>query len=298
MNKTLYLIVISIIILFSSCTNDNNDNNPLNFELESGAFVCFENNEPELTYPDSQNILFSDTIKDANNNVSNYILTLTATVAGEEHTIEYFSTTTFPATLNITSQNIADALNLEVSALSFGDTFTFTATAERNDGEIFNGESPIFNNQELTVNGGNTDDILLTGSGFKDAMNFTIIVSCPFIQSEIIGEYTVINDFWEDYEPGDQITIVAGEQNNTYRILADRNLWIDNASENLWIEVTVDMITGASTALSNEAFIYTDWKTLEVSAQEGLTLSCNGLISLELDFTEEYAGNNLTLQKN
>lgn len=289
MKKILNIIAITAMLVITGCTDESKFNNPVHFELENGAFIRFENDEPNLTYSDAQNIFFSDEIYDANGNAQSYSLGLTATIGGVEYEeVEYFATTTFPVTLEITSESLASAIGIDPSTIDFGDKFDFNANVVRDDGKVFNVE--------------NTDSTLLTGTSYNDAIDFTMIVSCPFVQSEIIGKYAVVSDAWADYSVGDILTVVAGESTNTYRILQDAHPFISNASENLWLEVTVDAATGSSTAQSNDVYDYTGWRVIpEVTADEGLTLSCVGLISLELNFWADassgWFGYNITLEK-
>ncbi len=302
MKKIQYLLLgILAITLSQSCTDESTFNNPVHHELTNGSFIRFENNQPNLTFEDAQNISFSDNIFDPNGNTSLYELKVNATVGGIEYEGDYFSTTTFPAKLEITSQKLADAIDIDVNDISFGDSFVFSAFATRNDGVVFNGDAPSFDEDELTDGTGNTEPTLISVAAYNNAMSFQIIVSCPFVQSEIIGEYVVVADVWADYSPGDPLTVVAGESSDTFRILTDDNPYISNAAGS-WLEVTVDVATGASTALSNFGYAYNGWYTmLRQQARTGLTLSCIGYVSIDIDFlvteTSGFLGYNLTIQK-
>ncbi len=51
----------------------------------------------------------------------------------------------FPTEFIITLQSIASALSIPISDINFGDSFNFVAVATRNDGILFNGNTPTFN---------------------------------------------------------------------------------------------------------------------------------------------------------
>ena len=301
--KKVYLLILSVVLVsITACTDESTFNNPVHHRLENGSYVRFETNQPSLTFSDAQNISFSDVIVDANNNTTSYKLNVKATVSGVVHEAEYFTTNSFPASLEITSQKLADAIGVNVTDFDFGDSFVFSALSTRNDGVEFNGIAPSFDKDALTIGAGNTEPNLLIKPAYTNAMNFTVIVSCPFVQSDIVGTYSVQRDDWADYAAGDKLTVTAGSTPDTFRILADTNPYITNASTSLWHEVTVNLATGAATSVTNGPFSYAGWLSLpKVQADKGLVLSCVGLISLELDFYHPaggaWRGYNLTLQK-
>lgn len=195
--KKVYYIIASFVLVASSfsCTDESTFNNPATNDLENGAFVRFLNDGVAPTYSDAANISISEEIYDANGNISDYTIALRANVSGTIFIAEDFiNITSFPAVLNITSESMATAIGLEPTDFGFGDAFTFIATATRNDGVVFYGIEPSFDDDNLTVGVGNTEGNLFSEAAYKNAMNFGTIVSCPFEQAAMLGTYTVIND--------------------------------------------------------------------------------------------------------
>lgn len=302
--KKIYLFLVAVVALsITGCTNEDTFNNPVHHELESGSFIRFENNEPSLTFSDPQNISFSDVLVDANANTVDYLLKVKATVSGVEIEADYFTTTSFPATLDITSAKLAEVLNLEVTDFNFGDDFKFTAYATRNDGVVFNGIAPTYDDEALTIGEGKTEPNLLEKPAYRDAMKFQIIISCGFVQEEIVGTYSVVSDEWGDFPTGADIEVTAGATPDTYRIALTTNSFIDAASRLGFYEATVNIQTGATTVESTDLVQYNSWYEMDrIYATEGLTLSCVGYISVTLNFHRTiggtYVGYTLVLQKN
>ncbi|PCH76601.1 MAG: hypothetical protein COB98_05750 [Flavobacteriaceae bacterium] len=283
--KNILTAFFAISLLFTSCTDD--DKNPFPTFID-GGYAKFGTEVFPSTFDDAQNILFTGVIEDANNNLVEYTLAITATVGGKEYTNDQFVTfTTFPSEITINTQNIADALEIDPSELDFGDSFKFKATVTTNTGTIYTSVKPKTGKDENDVTiltGGNTDPKLLNGVGYKNAMSFETIIACPFVQSEIIGTYKIVQDDWSDFDVDAEVEIVAGDTENTYRILHTTNTYIDNGATS-YFEVTVDLETGASTLKSNQAFEYTDWKDITIKGK-GLTISCAGIINLSNDYYE------------
>lgn len=266
-----------ITLVFVSCEDDDKNPFAINSDVNALApFVNITSSNSVIDITNLENAGFTGIVNAPSNNVSSWSLNLTRTSLGiVSDTVVVRTITQFPTELNITGTEIAEALNLTTNDLIPGDSIQFIASSTGENGTVL-----AFENLSSDLSGSVEQN---------QAYNFEAFISCPFEQNSIIGEYEVINDEWGDYYPGDLITIIAGETDNTYRILTDRNTFLDNASENVWIEVTVDPETGVSTAEANEDFIYNVpgiiVDTVSLTVENGLTLSCTGSISLELDFT-------------
>jgi len=207
MKRILYFLTIASLTLVS-CTDESTFSNPVTHQLERGAFVRFDNMDAILDmYPDPQDINISEGIYDANGNVSSYSLTVTANVGGSLYTGEDFITiSSFPATLNITSQMIADAIGVDVSTFFYGDTFSFVAKATRNDGVVFSGQTPSYDASNGTVGPGNTQSQLIDVSSYKNAMTFGFVLftDCP----PVPGVYEIVmHDSYGDGWQGQGVAV-------------------------------------------------------------------------------------------
>ncbi|MFM1877736.1 MAG: hypothetical protein RLZZ241_602 [Bacteroidota bacterium] len=207
MKKFNFYIVLAFVTLIS-CTDESTFSNPVFFQLEKGGFIRFQNENAILNmYPDPQNISISEPIYDPNDNVSSYSLSVSAIVNGSLYVAEDFITiTTFPSTLEITSQGLADALGVNVSDFFYGDTFAFTSKVTRNDGKVFYGLTPKYDSTNGTLGFGTTHPNLLDKKSYTNAMTFGFILftDCP----PVPGTYKVdIHDSWGDGWQGKGILV-------------------------------------------------------------------------------------------
>ncbi len=198
MKKTIYIITALVLFIgIYACTDESTFNNPTVHDLAKGGFVKFSGAQPDGIVFDPQNIEYSGEIIDANNNLSSYTLALKATIGGTTYYIDNYDTyTSFPATLSITSQQIADKAGVSVSDISYGDLFTFVGIATTNDGRVFNGERTEFNADTGVIGKGNTEATLEVASYFS-AMKIVMAVACP---PSPPGIYTI--DMHDSYGDG------------------------------------------------------------------------------------------------
>ena len=196
MKKIIYILTsFTLVLTICSCTNQSKFVNPSHHELEHGAYVRFVNIPPTNFIPEVvENISISEEMYDANGNVSQYDLSFKATIVstGITYNVDNFITiTSFPSTLNITSQMMADAMGVDTSIFGAGDFFDFTAVTTRNDGVKFYGVTPTFNDENGTIGLGNTENNLLKAEAYKDAMTFDFVIACPLDDTNTIytGKY-------------------------------------------------------------------------------------------------------------
>lgn len=193
--KKIFFILTIVSLGLTSCTDESTFSNPSHHQLSNGSFLRFADDGVAASYPDPQDIVISERIYDANGNTSSYSLTVTAVLSGSLVVAEDFLTiTSFPATLNLTTQSLGEALGVDPTTITYGDTFSFVAKSMRNDGTMFYGQAPSFDDSTNTVGLGNTESNLTNIAAYKSAMSFGFIVSCPFVQAEMLGTYDVVFD--------------------------------------------------------------------------------------------------------
>jgi hypothetical protein len=214
MKKITYILTCLVLGAISfSCTDQSTFNNPVTHELERGAFAKVSAGSIPNVVFDPMNIDASAEIVDSNNNISEYVLMLEANISGDIlHQENFVTFTSFPATINITSQNLADALGISVSDIAFGNSFRFIAKVTRNDGTVFYGSAPTYDTSTGTVNIGNTEPNLYLGA-YNDAMEFLVALACP---PSPPGEYRIemhdsFGDGWQtnDGNAGNGIMITV-----------------------------------------------------------------------------------------
>lgn len=196
MKKLKYIIACLVLSVISfSCTDQSTFRNPSHHQIENGAYIRFVTPPPTDFIPEVvQNISINAEIYDPNGNVSQYDLSVEVTVVSTGTTYKadnFLTITSFPATLTLTSQSIADAIGVDTSVFGAGDFFSFTGVATRNDGVKFYGIPPTFNDENGTVGIGNTEPNLLNAVAYKDAMTFDFVIACPIDDTNTLytGKY-------------------------------------------------------------------------------------------------------------
>ena len=285
MKKTYFVLSLLFLALYS-CTDESTFNNPSHHELERGAFIRFTNNSMPATFADAQNINFSEEVFDANNNTSSYSLTARAVVGGNTLIAEDFITiTSFPATLTITSQAMADAFGVDVNDFGFGDTFNFIGTATRNDGVEFTGVPASYDSGTGQPNGSNTDAVLLDAPTYRNAMRFGTIISCPFDQAAMVGNYTIINDSGFSATGATTFDVIAGATSDAIVLV---NPFDSAGNFNQTVKVNqfgIATMERQDAVLTEEVCCagYTPTWIRTDSGKTSLALSCIGYIELNLE---------------
>lgn len=125
-------------------------------------------------------------------------------------------------------------------------------------------------------------------------------LECPFNMSGFTGTYKVVTDTWEDYSPGDLITIQPGPDANQFKILSTNNPYISNPNTSYML-VTVQN-NGNITVASNQAFSYGGTTGNMNVSGTGTVNFCTGGINISaLTFAGAAgtsSGNKFVLQKN
>jgi len=277
-----------------SCTDDTKFPNPLVNELENGGFIRFvQGSQPvpgAYSLLDLDAIGFSLPIEDPNNNAISYSLTLTAVVSGNEFIADFVEITSFPNVLTVNIQNIADALGLAPTDFNFGDTFSFIAKVTRDDGTLFYGLTPSFNDTDLTTEIGNTNGTLLSSPSYRNAMNFSFALACPaFVASDFVGTWNVdelgFGGFFGETQPTRDI--IAGPDDNQITIVGGEYPTAGGEQDDLIL--TFDPLTGIVSAVNTDGVSFGPGNTQGLITntyllEEGLLLPCIDEINLILNF--------------
>lgn len=290
MKKILSLVFASLLLF--SCSDEEvlNDGS----SLEKGGFARFEEVIQTVDYQGGAGVI-DYVAQDANNNAAVYrIYKIEAIVQGNDlgEVATNFEYTSFPANVSISLADIAALYGLDAADITFGDQFQFYAEVVTNDGRTFKGEAPATDNLGLTPSN-TTEDLLNSANGYKQAMNFKIVVACQsFVAADMLGTYTATNDAW-DYP------LVNG---NTFQCIAGAN-----ANEFIFVDFRNDSdVSGAVPARSYDLVVRIDpaSQSVVIDKQEnwnsamygltfgmasvegsGLVFSCIGQVSMNLKHT-------------
>lgn len=187
--------LFSLVFVLNSCTDEDKFTNPVTHHLTNGAYIRFVETPPTSVQPENAQTVDVDAeVYDPNGNVVLYELSVTANIAstGEVYHAENFIVlSSFPNTVSFTSQSIADAIGVDLSAFGAGDFFQFDAVTTRNDGVKFYSQAPSWDEDTGTIGLGNTETNLLTQPAYKNAMTFNYIVACPMPGTYFVGDYSI-----------------------------------------------------------------------------------------------------------
>jgi hypothetical protein len=174
-------------------------------------------------------------------------------------------------------------LGITPADLTFGQTLRFLGTATRNDGTVFTSGGLDVDFDEGTVSG-NTQENLTDEPGYRDALDFNLIIACPNPPdaSTYPGTYTVTASGW--FPVGAQVNVVAGPGAN---------------------QITIEDVPGAGgIAGTMGTFVITlnEDQTVSFAEAFGWTHATFGALSFTqsatLNFTFECANNTIQIRKN
>ena len=165
---------LTFCFLLVACAS--NDDNLLEDITYKGGFIQFEETPANLNYNflNIQEFVLEAPLIDPNNNAIGYSLTLNYNGTAVEN---FYSINSFPAAMSIDIQMILDALGLTIGDIDETAQFNFVATVETPEG-FYSGLTPDFDYDDNEEVGGNTA-VNLLGSGYKNAMDFTVNFFIP-----------------------------------------------------------------------------------------------------------------------
>ncbi|MBS1487281.1 MAG: hypothetical protein JST43_06790 [Bacteroidetes bacterium] len=204
-------------------------------------------------------------------------------VAGVE---THVKTITLPdTTYSVTLNDVATALNQPVANFTPGKQVVLRNKLTATDGTLWSK-----NNTETAAGG------LLSGTVYQNLFqDLVVFVTCPFVATDAAGNYHVVQDDWQDYNPGDPLTVSVVDANNI--IINEYPATYGNNHHGLVI--TVDPNSGVATVTKQLSGGYSTSDT-EYTAGSGYVFSCVGYIKLVLNFTYNggaYNGNTLIISK-
>ena len=187
--KFIYCILTVMIIV--SCTDQSTFRNPAIHQLENGAFVEWDV-VPAASYDSVEGFSITGNLNDVNGNTSSYSMSMTAKISGNLIDVEdFYEVSSFPATVNITVDDIATALGLTAADISMGDFFQFYGKTTRTDGTVFYGTGPDYGEHQDNTNIGYTQSNLNLNASYTSAMSFSAILACPIPNNMFVGTYNM-----------------------------------------------------------------------------------------------------------
>lgn len=173
--------------------------------------------------------------------------------------------------ISITLQEAVTFFGLGPTDFTGGDSVTIRLDLMLTDGRSFT-------NTDATGN-------VSGGSFFSSPYRYQALLVCPLDNTLFDGTYTVIDDAWADYTPGQTVPVIPGDEPDEVFILGTNNPFIVNSATAYFI-LTIDGETGAAVVTANEPFDYGAPGApflIEIGGA-GSVNTCNGNIDINIDF--------------
>ncbi len=189
-------------------------------------------------------------------------------------------------TLEVSATEIAAALGIPVTGLEPGVTYTLYNQIIAKDGRIF----------DIA----NTFGEFAGFATYNMVLTWAAVIVCPFV-APMAGDYTVIQDDWVDWSPGDIVKITDGPDANQINI---SKVWPNPAFGDVVapLVVSVDPATGTATIPDGVTWgDYGSYKAVTGTGSTGFVFSCTGRVALRIHILAPPFGDqgffNLVLQK-
>lgn len=175
--------------------------------------------------------------------------------------------------LSVTGAELAAGLGVPLSSFSAGDFYTFYNRVITASGKQY----------DVSNSGNNNGSGIVTGTFYNAAFLFTAYITCPFT-GNMAGNYKVIADDWQDWDPGNIVQVTDGPGANQVNL---SKVWPNVAYGNVInpLIVNVDPATGTAKVPYT---IFGGYPTA-TSAQgsgtgdvAGYVFSCTGYITLSM----------------
>lgn len=272
MNKINYIFYVLILLAVVSCTDEDLNPHP---EIPNGPMVLIDEVViPVFNVNDIANATYEAKLRDPIGNVASFDINVFITSGGvTTDTFFVKSITSFPHDLVITAQELVDAVDdlNDVSDFLPGDRIDLVNEIVSVDGQRFTADDQ---GPDLAGNPGQR-------SGFK-AVTF---ISCPFVNTDAVGDYTVTNDpFGASWTGEFSVTAGPGEDEMT---AVDFLGWTQAPSFAAQYDVVfqVDIATGEATVARQDAWhsgTYGFPYGVATVDGGGFVFSCSGSIVVSL----------------
>ncbi len=299
MKKLLYIFTILAILVVGACKKTGNDVNPLSdiSSMSIGSYLVLDSTvNLNMNYSSINSSSVSIMVEQYKNGLPvDHIVVYVSKTATYDTTkwykvksVAYGGTGTV---LSVSGSELATALGVPTSSLSPGTSYVFYNRVYTKSGSFWDVSNTGYANDGTN---------LIAGTNYKSAFSFTANIVCPY-SAPMAGTYKVIEDDWQDWNPGDLVLVTDGPGTNQINL---SKVWPNPAygtSVNP-LYCVVDPATGVATVPAGITWgNYGSYTTTTLSGSTGNVFSCTGLISLKIHFTASGYGdqgyNKLILQK-
>lgn len=244
-----------------------------NFDsLGVGSYLTLEKaNKVTLDYSQINNESVSITVKEFGSAVEKVIVYVTAggatlNKANWKKIKEYTYTSGAPLDLVIRATEIATALGTTPAALNPGTAYT-----------MYN---QVITKEGKTYDAVNTVGALASNPNYRASTTWSANVVCPFVAAGFPGNFVVREDEWQDWGPGDVVTVTSATANS----IALR-AYPNPAYGSFIADITVNIAaaTGIATVTNQTYGNYGPNVAATTVGTSNFVFACTGTIDLRLN---------------
>jgi hypothetical protein len=277
MKKVLILLSFAIVILASSCKKSG-EQNPLAdiTNLAVGSYPTLVSNGNlnfNFNVPTSKVDIKIDKYGEDIEKIDLFVVEGANSDPAKWKKIKSVPFTGAGTALTSTSQEVATALGVALTALAPGNFYTFYNRAITKDGRQF----------DIS----NVGSALGSNSNYNACFQWTAYITCPFT-GPVGGNYKVVYDGdWQDWSTGDIVQVTDGPGANQINL---SQVW-PNAAYGTVVNpllVNIDPATGTAKVPKTTFGAYPPLAIAQGSSEgdvAGYVFSCTGYITLNVNFT-------------
>lgn len=263
-HTSLYFFLTIFLLASCSKTKDFYD------ELGKGAYLTMVSSSTLLNGTDA-NSTINLVVNSVGAPVESVNVFVAATATLDKTKWKFIKNVPFSGQTNISVSNsdVAKALGLTAGNLPPGTVYNLYNEVVTKDGMKYSSattSAPDLENQPA----------------FNTAMKWTATIICPYNASAIAGSYKVVRDDWQDWTPGDIVTVAAGPAANQVDI---SSVWPNPSFGAIVtpLRFTVNPTTGVVTVPDNITFgDYGAFKAITKAGSGGFVFSCTGIINIRV----------------
>lgn len=175
-------------------------------------------------------------------------------------------------TISVNGQELANALGVATNTITPGSSYYFYNRSVTKSGSYWDVSNTGYANDATN---------LIAGSNYHSAFSFVVNIVCPFV-APMAGTYEVIEDDWQDWNPGDLVTVTDGPGPNQINLSqVYPNPAYGTTVQPLYVNVVP--ATGVATIPAQINFAnYGGVIASTLAGGGGNVFSCTGLISLKV----------------
>ena len=274
-------IVLAVGLLFAC---EDPDKDPLVLE-NTAPFVKIIVDNSSYDIGDVNSSFTGTLYSDSPELIDNHVISFAIDNGGQNTFFDVLtvSSSELPLELDIPLSSILASAGLTIEEVAPGQRLIFRGRTTGIDGTVVDKTNTI-----------DTSGSGINAVGIRQAYEYFAFISCPFVESEIVGTYEVVEHTFDAFFGTQPPTreVIAGPGVNQYTIIGGA-IPLDGADDMI---VNVNPATGAVSSGNPQGIHFNTFGPGQYGQVTGFTFSCVGFIDLTIT-SPGFIPNTLTLQK-